>query len=79
MYIFGLIGAVLICLAYFLLQKGFFKPHSYTYLSLNSAGSVCLIVSLAFPFQMGNLGAIIVQCVMIGISIYGFTKASSVK
>ncbi len=75
MYIVGLIGAVLVCIGYFLLEKGKVKPHSYRYLTINVIGGVCLLAALFSPFQMSNIGPAILQTIMIGISIYGFFKA----
>ncbi len=79
MYIIGLIGAVLICIGYFLLEKKKLKAHDFKYLTLNLIGGVCLLVALFSPFQTNNIGPIILQLVMIGISLYGFNKAKKSK
>ncbi len=75
MYIIGLIGAALVCISYFMLQRGIWAPHSYRYLSMNLVASACLLASLLFPFEKNNLGPAIVQSMMIAISLYGFTLA----
>jgi hypothetical protein len=75
MYIIGLIGAALVCVSYFMLQRGAWKPHSYIYLGCNLSASICLLASLIFPFEKNNLGPAIVQSMMIAISLYGFMLA----
>jgi hypothetical protein len=79
MYIAGLIGAALICCGYFMLEKGKWKPHDWRYLTINLVGGAGLIASLMSPFHIGNLGPIILQVIMMGISLYGFRKAARKK
>lgn len=62
----------MVLIAYFLLEHQTIGSHSYAYLLLNMAGSILIIISLLWDW---NLGAFINNLIWIGITIYGFIKA----
>jgi hypothetical protein len=66
--ILGNIGVLCFLGAYFLLQKQKITYSSFTYLGLNLAGSLLLIVSLVFDW---NLPAFLLEAAWALISMYG--------
>ena len=67
----GMMGMVVILLAYFILQLGKWKASEPPYLYTNIIGSSCLIVSLLWAW---NLALFLLQCAWIIISLYGLMK-----
>ena len=67
----GMIGVIMMLLAYFLLQKGIFSDHNNNYLLLNLIGAIMSIISLCWAW---NLSAFIIECIWSAISIYGLIK-----
>ncbi|MCH9649192.1 MAG: cyclic nucleotide-binding protein [Deltaproteobacteria bacterium] len=67
----GLVGVVLLLVAYFLLQSGRLPQSSGVYSSLNAAGSGLILVSLYFDF---NLASVLVEGAWFVISLYGLTR-----
>ena len=69
--IVGHIGVVCFLLAYFMLQKGRWKPDDLWYLLLNLAGALLILCSLLVDW---NLPAFLLETLWGLISIYGLIK-----
>jgi hypothetical protein len=69
--ILGNIGIVCFLGAYFLLQNGKITPTGLPYLGANLAGSILLMISLLFHW---NLPAFLLEAAWALISIYGIYK-----
>lgn len=67
----GLVGVFFILLCYFMSQAEWWKHDDYAYLFGNFFGSVCLIISLLYNW---NVSSFIIEIVWILITIYGFVK-----
>ena len=67
----GLVGVAAIIAAYFLLQSDRVRYDNYSYLFLNGAGAVLIMVSLVYAF---NLAAFVMEAIWVGISFYGAVK-----
>lgn len=68
----GILGVGLTLLAYLLLQAERLESRSRAYSALNLFGSVAILVSLAFDF---NLSAVLMEGCWAVISLYGLAKA----
>ncbi|MEH6808097.1 MAG: hypothetical protein V7651_04545 [Hyphomonas oceanitis] len=68
----GIVGVVLTLLGYLLLQAERIESRSRLYSALNLFGSVAILVSLAFDF---NLSAALMEGCWALISLYGLVKA----
>ena len=68
----GLIGVVITLVAYGLLQTGKLRVKSCGYSLANIIGSVLIIYSLFFEW---NLSAIVMESTWCAISIYGLCRA----
>jgi paired small multidrug resistance pump len=67
----GLLGVVLILLAYFLLQVGRLRGNALPYQLLNAVGALLLLVSLFYAF---NLSAFLMESAWLFVSIYGIVR-----
>ena len=67
----GILGMLIILFAYFMLQLTRWQPHAPRYLCANILGSLCLIASLIWSW---NLPLFLLQCTWILISGYGLIK-----
>ncbi|HTI95341.1 MAG TPA: hypothetical protein VL425_02385 [Rudaea sp.] len=67
----GLLGVVLILLAYFLLQAGRVHGNALPYQLLNALGAVLVLVSLLYAF---NLSAVLMELAWLLVSIYGIAR-----
>ena len=67
----GLLGVVLILLAYFLLQAGRLRGNALPYQLLNALGAVLVMVSLLYAF---NLSAFLMELAWLLVSIYGIAR-----
>ena len=67
----GLLGVVLILLAYFLLQAGHMRGHSLAYQLMNAFGALLVLVSLLYAF---NLSAVLMELAWLAVSIYGIFR-----
>lgn len=68
----GILGVVLTLVAYLLLQTERLDSRSRAYSALNLFGSVAILVSLAFDF---NISAALMEGCWAVISLYGLVKA----
>jgi hypothetical protein len=64
----GLLGVVLVLLAYFLLQAGRLRGNALPYQLLNAAGALFVLLSLLYAF---NLPAFLMELAWVLVSIYG--------
>jgi len=67
----GLLGTLLIVLAYFLLQLERVEPRGLSYNALNLIGAICLLISLVFTF---NLASFVIELFWIAASLIGLWK-----
>jgi predicted membrane protein len=67
----GNIGVLLMVIAYLLLQLDKLSSSAVSYLLLNVAGAVLVIISLLFRF---NLSAFFMEVFWLLISLYGLAK-----
>jgi predicted membrane protein len=67
----GNIGVLLMVVAYLLLQVEKLSSSALSYLLLNAAGAVLVIISLMFRF---NFSAFLMEAFWLLISLYGLTK-----
>jgi hypothetical protein len=67
----GFIGVLLIVITYLLLQLDKLLSSSLSFSLLNAAGSLLIIVSLAFKF---NVSAFLIEVFWFLISVLGLTK-----
>lgn len=67
----GIAGMALFLVAYFLLQRDIFSAHDPRYLWMNFAGSIALIISLLWSW---NLAAFLLESAWAFISTYGLIK-----
>jgi hypothetical protein len=67
----GNVGVLLMVIAYLLLQLEKLSSAAVSYLLLNAAGAVLVIISLTFRF---NLSAFLMEAFWLLISLYGLTK-----
>lgn len=69
----GILGVGLTLMAYLLLQTERLESRSRAYSAMNLFGSVAILVSLAFDF---NLSAAVMEGCWALISLYGLVKAA---
>jgi hypothetical protein len=67
----GFAGVVLIVIAYLLLQLDKLPSSSLSFSLLNAAGSLLIIISLLFKF---NVSAFLIEVFWFLISLFGLTK-----
>ncbi len=67
----GNVGVLLMVIAYLLLQLEKLSSSATSYLLLNAAGAVMVIISLMFRF---NLSAFLMEAFWLLISLYGLAK-----
>ena len=67
----GNVGVVMMVIAYLLLQLEKLSGSSVSYLLLNAAGAVLVILSLIFHF---NLSAFLMEVFWLLISLFGLAK-----
>jgi hypothetical protein len=68
----GLVGVVLILVAYLLLQTERMRSDAVTYSVLNGVGAALVLWSL---FYAWNLSAVVIETAWLLISVYGLIKA----
>lgn len=69
--IVGLIGMIVVLLAYFLLQARKLHGNGMIYLLMNALGSAAIIVSLIYR---PNLPSLVLEIAWLAISIYGLVR-----
>jgi hypothetical protein len=67
----GNVGVLLMVVAYLLLQLERISSAAVSYLLLNAAGAVMVIISLSFRF---NFSAFLMEAFWLLISLYGLAK-----
>lgn len=67
----GLIGVLLILLAYGLLQGSKLSHSTLTYSVMNGLGAVLILWSLAYEF---NLSAVLIESAWLIISVFGIAR-----
>ena len=72
--ILGVIGMMLCVGAYWALQNGKLKAEEPKYYIINCTGAICILVSLAYDFDLGDLGGVLLEVAWILISLFGFIK-----
>lgn len=70
--VIGIIGVVLVLLAYLLLQIDKLQQDSITYSALNLVGSVLILISLCYTW---NLASGVIEIAWLLISLFGVSKA----
>lgn len=70
--VIGIIGVVLVLLAYLLLQIDKLQQDSITYSALNLVGSVLILISLYYTW---NLASGVIEIAWLLISLFGVSKA----
>lgn len=68
----GIIGVIIILIAYLLLSTGHWSAHGLKYQVLNFVGAWMILFSLYFYW---NLSSVLIEIAWILISIYGMYKA----
>lgn len=68
----GLLGVILVLLCYFLLQFGLMCLRSFLFSFLNFLGSVFLLFSLVFHW---NLASVTIEVAWLLISLYGMVRS----
>jgi hypothetical protein len=72
----GLVGVVLIVIAYLLLQLGKLRSTAASYSLLNALGAALVMVSLYFAF---NLSAFLMEAFWFLISLFGLVRTLTTK
>ena len=72
----GLVGVLLVLLAYFLLQAGRVRGDALTYQLMNAFGAFAVLISLLYAF---NLAAFVMESLWLCVSIYGIARARRVR
>jgi hypothetical protein len=67
----GMLGTLLVLVAYYLLQLEYTDPRGLAYNMINFLGAVFLLVSLYFNF---NLASVVMEVFWIGASLIGLWK-----
>lgn len=70
----GIIGVSIILTAFFLNQHGKLASNSTRYLIMNLSGSIMIIISLVYSW---NLPSFVINSIWCIISVYGLMKNSS--
>lgn len=75
MMVIGIVGAIICVIAYMLIIVERIDPKGVAYCALNGVGGVCLLISIAAEYDVGDTGGLLVEICWIIISIYGVLKA----
>lgn len=67
----GLIGVILVLVAYFMLQVGLWAYHNLWFCLLNILGSIFILISLYYHW---NTASVVIEVVWLIISFYGLFK-----
>lgn len=74
--VLGNIGVLMMVIAYLLLQLEKLSGSSISYLLLNAAGAILVMISLLFRF---NFSAFLMEAFWLLISLYGLTRTLFAK
>lgn len=74
MMIVGIIGTILCVGAYGLLTLERIAANSIAFYGLNLVGAVMLLVSIAYDFDWGDLGGVLIEVCWIVISVFGILR-----
>lgn len=69
--IIGIIGVILILLAYSLLQCGKLHPLKFSYPFMNLVGAILILISLTFSW---NLPSAVIETAWVIISLFGILR-----
>lgn len=69
----GLVGVILILIAYYLLQAEKYSASDSGYLKLNVIGSALLLFSLCYNW---NLSSVIIEIIWLVISVWGIFRSN---
>lgn len=72
----GLVGVVMVLYAYFMLQIGRMPQDSVRYSLINFIGSVFILFSLIFYW---NLASVVIEIAWLLISLYGLIKGYKLR
>ncbi len=72
----GLLGVILVLLAYFGLQAGRMRGDGFVYQLMNLIGALLILLSLANNF---NLSAAVVELSWVIITVYGMIRAHRIR
>jgi hypothetical protein len=67
----GLLGVLMILLAYFLLQAGRLRGDALLFQLTNALGALGILISLLYAF---NLSAFVMEAAWFAVSIYGIVR-----
>ena len=73
--ILGVLGAFLCVSAYALLSLEKLQSSDLRYYVMNGVGGLFLLISIAYEFDMGDIGGIIIELCWVCISAFGIVKA----
>ena len=72
----GLLGVIVLLLAFFLLQAGKLHGNGFVYQLLNALGAGAVLISLFYAF---NLSAFLMELAWLAVSIYGMVRGIRAK
>lgn len=77
--VLGIVGAILCVGAYALLSFGKLGSEDIRFYILNGVGGACLLVSIAYEFDLGDIGGIVIELCWVCISVFGILKVVGKK
>jgi len=72
----GIIGVIIILIAYFLLNTGRWRANSYIFQWCNLVGAIMILYSLYFHW---NLASVVIEVAWLMISIIGILRIQRIK
>jgi len=72
----GLVGVLLILIAFFLLQAGKLRGDALEYQLMNAVGALAVLISLFYAF---NLSAFLLELLWLLVSIYGIARGRRLR
>ena len=70
--IIGLLGVIVVLIAYIYLQLGWLKSHDFSFSLMNFLGSTFILISLYFYW---NFASVVIESAWCVISLFGVVKA----
>ncbi len=74
-FILGIVGTIFCITAYGLLTAHKISAHSMTFYVMNCIGAILLLISIAWDFDLGDFGGVLIEVCWIVISLYGMLKS----